>query len=147
MRFETLTTSNIEQFSAVAFVKADQTSNIFKMNNKSIRRQKIRFNIRKKLSGDEQKPRLSVFRSNTGIYAQLIDDVKGVTLASASSKDKGVTAQKGKKIDQSKLVGQEIAKKAVELGVKEIVFDRGGYLYHGRVKALAEGAREGGLKF
>ena len=117
------------------------------MNNKSIRRQKIRFNIRKKLSGDEQKPRLSVFRSNTGIYAQLIDDVKGVTLASASSKDKGVTAQKGKKIDQSKLVGQEIAKKAVELGVKEIVFDRGGYLYHGRVKALAEGAREGGLKF
>jgi len=117
------------------------------MNNKSIRRQKIRYNIRKKISGAEQKPRLSVFRSNTGIYAQLIDDVKGVTLASASTKDKGVAAQKGKKVDQSKLVGQEIAKKAVALGVKEIVFDRGGYLYHGRVKALAEGAREGGLKF
>jgi large subunit ribosomal protein L18 len=124
-----------------------QTSNISKMNNKSIRRQKIRYNIRKKISGIEQKPRLSVFRSNTGIYAQLIDDVKGVTLASASTKDKGVAAQKGKKVDQSKLVGQEIAKKAVALGVKEIVFDRGGYLYHGRVKALAEGAREGGLKF
>ena len=117
------------------------------MNNKAIRRQKIRYNIRKKIAGSEQKPRLAVFRSNTGIYVQLIDDVKGVTLASASTKDKGVTAQKGKKVDQSKLVGQEIAKKAVELGVKEIVFDRGGYLYHGRVKALAEGAREGGLKF
>ena len=117
------------------------------MVNKSIRRQKIRFNIRKKIAGTEQKPRLAVFRSNTGIYAQLIDDVKGITLASASTKDKGVAAQKGKKVDQSKLVGQEIAKKAVELGVKEIVFDRGGYLYHGRVKALADGAREGGLKF
>jgi len=117
------------------------------MNNKSIRRQKIRFNIRKKLSGTEQKPRLAVFRSNTGISAQLIDDVKGVTLASASTKEKGIAAQAGKKVDQSKLVGQAIARKAVELGVKEIVFDRGGYLYHGRVKALAEGAREGGLKF
>ena len=117
------------------------------MDNKSIRRQKIRYNIRKKVAGSEQKPRLSVFRSNTGIYAQLIDDVKGITLASASTKHKGVAAQKGKKVDQSKLVGQEIAKKAVALGVKEIIFDRGGYLYHGRVKALAEGAREGGLKF
>ena len=117
------------------------------MNNKSNRRQRIRYNIRKKVAGSEQKPRLAVFRSNTGIYAQLIDDVKGVTLASASTKDKGVAAQKGKKVDQSKVVGQEIAKKAVALGVKEIIFDRGGYLYHGRVKALAEGAREGGLKF
>jgi large subunit ribosomal protein L18 len=124
-----------------------QTSNIFKMNNKSIRRQKIRYNIRKKVAGSNEKPRLAVFRSNTGIYAQLIDDVKGVTIASASTKDKGVAAQKGKKIDQSKLVGQTIARKATELGVKEVVFDRGGYLYHGRVKALAEGAREGGLKF
>jgi len=117
------------------------------MNNKSIRRQKIRYNIRKKVAGSGQKPRLAVFRSNTGIYAQLIDDVKGVTLASASTKDKGVAAQKGKKVDQSKVVGQEIAKKAVALGVTEIIFDRGGYLYHGRVKALADGAREGGLKF
>jgi len=117
------------------------------MNNKSIRRQKIRYNIRKKVAGSNEKPRLAVFRSNTGIYAQLIDDVKGVTIASASTKDKGVAAQKGKKIDQSKLVGQTIARKATEVGVKEVVFDRGGYLYHGRVKALAEGAREGGLKF
>ena len=117
------------------------------MNNKSIRRQKIRYNIRKKISGTATLPRLSVFRSNTGIYVQLIDDVTGVTLASASTKDKDVSAQKGKKIEISKLVGQAIAKKATELGVKEIVFDRGGYLYHGRVKALAEGAREGGLKF
>lgn len=117
------------------------------MNNKSIRRQKIRYNIRKKIAGSTEKPRLSVFRSNSGIYVQLIDDVKGVTIASASSQDKGVMAQKGKKIDQSKLVGQAIARKATELGVKEVVFDRGGYLYHGRVKALAEGAREGGLKF
>lgn len=117
------------------------------MNNKSIRRQKIRYNIRKKVGGNTEKPRLAVFRSNTGIYAQLIDDVKGVTIASASSRDKGVEAQKGKKVDQSKLVGQAIARKATEMGVKEVVFDRGGYLYHGRVKALAEGAREGGLKF
>jgi large subunit ribosomal protein L18 len=111
------------------------------------RRQNIRYSIRRKIAGTAQKPRLSVFRSNNGIYAQLIDDIKGVTLASASSKEKGVAAQKGKKVDQSKLVGQAIARKATELGVKEIVFDRGGYLYHGRVKALAEGAREGGLKF
>ena len=117
------------------------------MDNKVIRRQKIRYNIRKKIEGTNQKPRLSVFRSNTGIYAQLIDDVKGVTLAAASTKDKGIAAQKGKKIEQSKSVGEAIAKKAVELGLKEIVFDRGGYLYHGRVKAVADGAREGGLKF
>ena len=117
------------------------------MDKRTIRRQKIRYNIRRKIAGSEQKPRLAVFRSNTGIYAQLIDDVKGITLASASTKDKGVAAQSGKKVDQSKLVGQEIAKKATALGVKEIVFDRGGYLYHGRVKALADGAREGGLKF
>ena len=117
------------------------------MNNKSIRRQKIRYNIRRKVGGSTEKPRLAVFRSNTGIYAQLIDDVKGVTIASASSREKGVTAQKGKKIDQSKLVGQAIAKKATELGVKEVVFDRGGYLYHGRVKSVADGAREAGLQF
>ena len=114
---------------------------------KVIRRQKLRWRIRAKVQGTATAPRLSVFRSNKDIYAQLIDDVKGVTIASASTKDKGVAAQKGKKIDQSKLVGQTIARKATELGVKEVVFDRGGYLYHGRVKALAEGAREGGLKF
>jgi len=90
---------------------------------------------------------LSVFRSNTEIYAQLIDDLSSKTIAAASSKDKDITAQKTAKTSKSKLVGEAIARKANELGIKEVVFDRGGYLYHGRVKALAEGAREGGLKF
>jgi large subunit ribosomal protein L18 len=114
---------------------------------KTARRQRIRYNIRQKLSGDTQKPRLSVFRSNTDIYAQLIDDSKGVTIASASTKDKDIKAQAGTKSEKSKLVGAAIARKAVDLGVKEVVFDRGGYLYHGRVKSVADGAREGGLQF
>jgi len=114
---------------------------------KSARRQNIRFGIRKKISGASSKPRLSVFRSNTEIYAQLIDDVNGQTLASASSKEKSIAAQKGTKSEKSKMVGVAIATKASEIGLKEVVFDRGGYLYHGRVKALADGAREGGLKF
>lgn len=117
------------------------------MNNKSIRRQKIRYGIRKKIAGTAQKPRLSVFRSNTDIYAQIIDDVTGHTLAAASSKEKDITAQKGTKSDKSKLVGQSLARKASALGITSVVFDRGGYLYHGRVKNLADGAREGGLKF
>ncbi|MGC4034484.1 MAG: 50S ribosomal protein L18 [Chitinophagaceae bacterium] len=114
---------------------------------KTQRRQNIRFGIRAKISGTTQKPRLSVFRSNSDIYAQLIDDSKGQTIASASSKDKDIAAQKVNKTEQSKLVGAAIARKANEAGLKEIIFDRGGYLYHGRVKAVAEGAREGGLKF
>jgi len=113
---------------------------------KTARRQRIRYNIRQKIQGAAAKPRLSVFRSNTDIYAQLIDDVSGATIASASTKDKDIAAQKGNKSDKSKLVGTAIARKAVDLGVKEVVFDRGGYLYHGRVKSLADGAREGGLK-
>lgn len=119
------------------------------MNSKSktARRQNIRFGIRKKINGTAAKPRLSVFRSNTEIYAQLIDDVSGQTLAAASSKEKGIAAQKGTKSEKSKLVGSAIAAKATELGLTEVVFDRGGYLYHGRVKAVADGAREGGLKF
>ncbi|WP_028787081.1 50S ribosomal protein L18 [Terrimonas ferruginea] len=116
-------------------------------NVKAVRRQKIRFNIRKKIAGTAQKPRLSVFRSNSDIYAQLIDDDNSQTLASASSKDKDVQAQSGNKSDKSKLVGAALARKAAELGIKDVVFDRGGYLYHGRVKSLAEGAREGGLQF
>ena len=92
-------------------------------------------------------PRLSVFRSNTEIYAQLIDDVNGVTLASASSREKDIKAQKVTKTEKSKLVGESIAKKAIAVGLAGCVFDRGGFLYHGRVKAVAEGAREGGLKF
>ncbi|HYF31788.1 MAG TPA: 50S ribosomal protein L18 [Chitinophagaceae bacterium] len=117
------------------------------MNTKGLRRQKIRYRIRKRVAGETQKPRLSVFRSNAAIYAQLIDDVKGVTIASASSKEKDIAAQKGTKVEISKLVGQSIARKAIELGIKDCVFDRSGYLYHGRVKSLADGAREGGLQF
>mgnify|MGYP002068452244 CR=1 FL=1 len=111
------------------------------------RRQRIRYIIRTRISGTAQKPRMSVFRSNNDIYVQLIDDDHGQTLAAASSTDKGIKTQKGTKSEKSKLVGQAIAQKAGILGLKEIVFDRSGYLYHGRVKALADGAREGGLKF
>ncbi|HRX93772.1 MAG TPA: 50S ribosomal protein L18 [Chitinophagaceae bacterium] len=114
---------------------------------KSQRRQNIRYGIRRKVNGVSAKPRLSVFRSNSDIYVQLIDDENGVTLASASSKDKDIQAQKAAKSEKSKLVGGAIARKAVELGIKTVVFDRGGYLYHGRVKSLADGAREGGLEF
>lgn len=118
------------------------------MSNKKVSpRQKIRYRIRKKINGTSAAPRLSVFRSNTDIYVQLIDDNSGVTLAAASSKQKDITAQKAPKTDKSKLVGQAIAKKATELGIKKVVFDRSGYIYHGRVKAVAEGAREGGLDF
>jgi large subunit ribosomal protein L18 len=117
------------------------------MNVKSLRKQRIKYTIRKKVAGSAQSPRLAVFRSNTDIYAQLIDDVNGTTLAAASSKDKEILAQKGTKTEKSKLVGQAIAKKAISLGLSSCVFDRGGFLYHGRVKAVAEGAREGGLTF
>jgi large subunit ribosomal protein L18 len=117
------------------------------MEAKIIRRQKIRFGIRKKVVGTAQKPRLSVFRSNAEIYVQLIDDANGTTLASASSRDKDIAAQKGAKSEKSKLVGAAIARKAIDLGLNDVVFDRGGNLYHGRVKAVAEAAREGGLKF
>jgi large subunit ribosomal protein L18 len=117
------------------------------MNVKTQRRQRIKYTIRKKIAGTTEKPRLSVFRSNSDIYAQLIDDVNGNTLAAASSKQKDIVAQKVNKTEKGKLVGQAIAKKAAEIGLATCVFDRGGYLYHGRVKAVAEGAREGGLKF
>ena len=111
------------------------------------RRQNIRYRIRAKIAGTATKPRLSVFRSNTDIYCQLIDDVNGVTLAAASSKEKDIKAQAGSKVEKSKLVGQSLARKAKELGIENVVFDRGGNLYHGRVKAVADGAREGGLVF
>lgn len=117
------------------------------MNSKLEQRQKIRYRIRKKVSGVANKPRLSVFRSNSDIYVQLIDDTKGFTLASASSKDKDIAAQKGTKTEKSKLVGAAIARKATELGISAVVFDRGGNLYHGRIKAVADGAREAGLQF
>jgi large subunit ribosomal protein L18 len=114
---------------------------------KTQRRQKIRHSIRKKIAGTSTKPRLSVFRSNADIYAQLIDDDNGFTLAAASSRDKDIAAQKGTKTEKSKMVGEAIARKAKDLGIEAVVFDRGGYLYHGRVKSVADGAREGGLVF
>ncbi|MGK8666385.1 50S ribosomal protein L18 [Staphylococcus epidermidis] len=103
--------------------------------------------VRTKLLGTAEKPRLNVYRSNKHIYAQIIDDVKGVTLAQASSQDKDIANTSASKVDLATTVGQEIAKKANDKGIKEIVFDRGGYLYHGRVKALADAARENGLEF
>lgn len=111
------------------------------------RKLRIRRRIRKIVSGTPERPRLSVFRSNTNIYAQLVDDKKGVTLASASSLAKEIADNKVNKTEQARLVGQLIAKNAIEKGITEVVFDRGGNLYHGRVKALADAAREGGLKF
>ncbi len=102
--------------------------------------------VRGKISGTAEKPRLSVYRSTNHIYAQLIDDVKGVTLCSASSLDKEFKGNGGNK-EGAKIVGQMIAKVALEKGIDTVVFDRGGYLYHGRVKEVAEGAREAGLKF
>ncbi|QOR75248.1 MAG: 50S ribosomal protein L18 [Thermoflavifilum sp.] len=117
------------------------------MKKQLSRREKIHLRIRKRISGTATRPRLSVFRSNTSIYAQLIDDTTGHTLAAASSRDKAIAAQKGTKTEKSYLVGEALAKKALALGITRCVFDRGGYLYHGRVKALAEGARAAGLQF
>jgi len=116
-------------------------------DQKVIRRQKLRWRIRAKISGTAQKPRLSVFRSNAEIYAQLIDDTTGLTLAAVNSRQKEIAAVKAPKVEISALVGKALAQKAAALGITACVFDRGGYLYHGRVKALADGAREGGLKF
>jgi large subunit ribosomal protein L18 len=110
------------------------------------RRDRIKMGIRKRLSGSSSRPRLSVYRSNKGIYAQIIDDVNGKTLVSASSLSKEFTAD-GTKSDQSVAVGKLVAQKAIAAGIVDVVFDRNGYLYHGRVKSLAEGAREGGLNF
>lgn len=112
---------------------------------KGLSRVRIKKSIRGKISGTNTTPRVSVFRSNKSIYAQLIDDVAGVTLASVSIKN--LAKVEGSKSDQSKAVGLELAKQASAKGVTEVIFDRNGYMYHGRIKALAEGAREGGLKF
>lgn len=117
------------------------------MNSKVNARRKRHFRIRKRVTGTASKPRLSVFRSNKDVYVQLIDDENGNTLTAASSREKDIAAQKVAKSDSSKLVGEAIARKAIDLGIKEIVFDRSGYLYHGRIKAIADGAREGGLEF
>jgi len=117
-------------------------------STKQERRFTIRKRIRKRVSGSPEKPRMSVFRSNKGIYVQVIDDLAGVTLVSVSSKMKEIAETKSiTKIEQAKLVGKLVAEKALEKGIQTVVFDRGGYLYHGRVKSLADAAREGGLKF
>jgi len=116
------------------------------MAAKLSRRDRIKKGIRKRLSGSTERPRLSVYRSNKGIYAQVIDDITGKTLVSASSLSKEF-ATTGSKSDQSVAVGKLVAEKAIAAGIKQVVFDRNGYLYHGRVKSLAEGAREGGLIF
>lgn len=113
--------------------------------NKYKRRLRIKQGIRNKITGTSEKPRLSVFKSNKGIYAQIIDDSKGHTIASASSRDLGEST--GVNIEISKNVGKKLAEKALAGGIEKIVFDRNGYLFHGKVKALADGAREGGLKF
>ena len=113
---------------------------------KQDRRVRIKYRIRKKLSGTSERPRMTVYRSNKQIYVQLVDDVKGVTLLTASSKEKEIAEKKTNKIEQAKLVGKRVAEKASEKGIKEAVFDRNGYLYHGRIKNLADAARENGLK-
>ncbi|UXE65243.1 MAG: 50S ribosomal protein L18 [Chryseotalea sp. WA131a] len=115
------------------------------MPNIKNRRERIKKGIRKKMEGTAARPRLSVFKSNTTIYAQVIDDTKGTTLLAASSKD--LDKKGGVKVELSKNVGKKLAEKALASGIQQVVFDRNGYLYHGNIKALAEGAREGGLKF
>lgn len=116
-------------------------------NKKEQRRLSIKKRIRKIIIGSAERPRLAVFRSNKQIYAQLIDDSAGRTLVAASSSENGIIDMKVPKIEQAKLVGLLVAEKAIAQGIETVVFDRGGYLYHGRVKSLAEAAREGGLKF
>ena len=114
--------------------------------NSNVARMKRHRRVRKNISGTAQRPRLNVFRSLNHIYAQIIDDTKGITLVSASSMDKDFN-QYGGNCEAAKAVGKAVAEKALEKGIKTVVFDRGGYVYHGRVAALAEGAREGGLEF
>ena len=116
-------------------------------HKKVLRRIRNRRRMRSKIRGTAERPRLSVFRSNKQIYAQIINDVDGVTIASCSSRVKDITSQPLSKVEASQLVGKTLAEKAKEQGVESVIFDRGGYKYHGRVKALAEAAREGGLIF
>ena len=114
---------------------------------KNNRRQRIKNRIKKIVSGTNDQPRLAVFRSNKEIYAQIVNDVTGLTLVAASTRDKILSSSKGIKTDLAALVGKLLAEKAIKKGINKVSFDRGGYLYHGRVKSLAEGAREAGLKF
>lgn len=114
---------------------------------KTERRNRIKSRVRKIVTGTTERPRLSVFRSNKEIYAQVIDDMNQTTLVAASSTEKEVASQKGSKSEKAAMVGDLVAKKATAAGIENVVFDRNGYLYHGRVKQLAEAARKGGLKF
>ncbi|NLA25045.1 MAG: 50S ribosomal protein L18 [Bacteroidales bacterium] len=116
-------------------------------SSKQNRRNKIKSRIRVRINGTELRPRMSVYRSNKQISVQLIDDINGLTLVTATSLEKDIASQTANKTDKANMVGKLIAKKAIDAGINEVVFDRNGYLYHGRVKSLAEGAREGGLKF
>lgn len=115
--------------------------------SKQIRRKKIKESIRSRIIGTQEKPRMSVFRSNKQISIQIIDDINGKTLVSASSLNKEVIDFKGNKSEKAGKVGELVAKKAIDTGITNVVFDRNGFLYHGRVKALAEAARNAGLKF
>ena len=117
------------------------------MKSKKEKRQNIRYRIRRTIKGTVDSPRLAVFRSNKQIYTQIIDDVAGNTIVAASSRDRSLEGKKVTKTEQAKLVGSLIGEKAKEVGVDSVKFDRGGFIYHGRVKALAEAARETGLKF
>lgn len=110
------------------------------------KRKRIRYRIRRKIRGTAERPRLSIFRSNRFIYAQIIDDLAGHTLCAADSRESGISDE-GTKTEQAAKVGKLLAERAKDANLEQLVFDRGGYRYHGRVKALAEGAREGGLKF
>ena len=116
-------------------------------SRKVTRRKSIRKRIRRIVTGTAERPRLSVFRSNKQIYAQLIDDITGKTLIAASSREKEIEEGVKSKVEEASMVGKVLAERAVAAGVSEVIFDRGGYLYHGRVKSLADGARNAGLKF
>ena len=118
---------------------------MFKKADRKASREKRHLRVRKKVFGTTERPRLSVYRSEKNIYAQIIDDVNAVTVVAVSSLDK--TIEKGSNKEAAKLVGELVAKRAIEKGITEVVFDRGGYVYHGRIQALADGAREAGLKF
>lgn len=120
---------------------------MFKKTDRKKARVKRHMRVRNKISGTAERPRLAVYRSEKNIYAQIIDDVAGKTLVSASTLDKDFAGKVGSNKEAAKVIGEVVAKKAVENGIEEVVFDRGGYVYHGRIKELAEGAREAGLRF
>ena len=120
---------------------------MFNKQSRTEARTRRHLRVRKKISGTAERPRLAVYRSEKNIYAQVIDDVEGNTIVSASTLDKDFSSEKGSNKEAARLIGEMVAKKAIEKGIKEVVFDRGGYVYHGRIQELAEGARAAGLEF